>query len=74
MEIIFGASNVKHIDAAELGDPFRAIHLQGAMLNISEEVKDDLTSAEAMIKKIASGDELNACYKGKQFVDFVPRA
>ena len=73
LEKVFGKSNVKNIDAAELGDPFRAIHLQQAMLNISEEVKNDLTSSEAMIKKIVSGNVLNACYKGKQFIDFVPR-
>jgi P4 family phage/plasmid primase-like protien len=74
LERLFGKSNVKNIDATELGDPFRAIHLQNAMLNLSEEVKDDLSPAESMIKKIVTGDTLSACYKGKQFVDFVPRA
>lgn len=74
LERILGKSNVKNIDATELGDPFRAIHLQNAMLNLSEEVKNDLTPSESMIKKIVTGDTLTACYKGKQFVDFVPRA
>lgn len=70
---VFGSTNVVNIEASELHNPFRAINLQRAMLEISEEVKDDLSASEAMIKKIVSGDTINACYKGKDFIDFEPR-
>ena len=73
IEKVFGTSNTKHIDIAKIDDAFRAVHLQGAMLNISEEVKKDLSSVEETIKDITSGGSINACYKGKQFFDFETR-
>lgn len=73
IEKVFGSSNTKHIDIAKIDDAFRAVHLQGAMLNISEEVKKDLSSVEEIIKDITSGGSINACYKGKQFFDFETR-
>ena len=70
---LFGETNVQHIEASELSDKFQAINLQGALLNISDEVKNDLTPSEAMIKKLVSGDAISGCHKGKPFVTFVPR-
>ena len=70
---VFGFKNVQHIEASELSDKFQLINLQTAMLNISEEVKNDLTNSEAMIKKIVSGDTLTACYKQKPFINFKAR-
>ena len=57
----------------ELADKFQLINLQSAMLDISEEVKNDITNSEAMIKKIVSGDTLSACHKGKPFINFKAR-
>ena len=70
---VFGFSNVQHIEASELADKFQLINLQSAMLDISEEVKNDITNSEAMIKKIVSGDTLSACHKGKPFINFKAR-
>ena len=70
---VFGFSNVQHIEASDLADKFQLINLQSAMLNISEEVKNDITNSEAMIKKIVSGDTVTACYKQKPFINFKPR-
>ena len=70
---VFGFSNVQHIEASDLADKFQLINLQSAMLNISEEVKNDITNSEAMIKKIVSGDTLTACYKQKPFINFKAR-
>ena len=70
---VFGFSNVQHIEASDLADRFQLVNLQTAMLNISEEVKNDLTNSEAMIKKVVSGDTLTACHKGKPFFNFKAR-
>ena len=70
---VFDRSNITHIELSQLGDKFQLINMQTAMLNISGEIKNDISSAEDTIKNVIAGDVVSACHKGKPFVDFKPR-
>jgi phage/plasmid-associated DNA primase len=54
-------------------DRFQAIQLREAIVNIAGEIRSDLRDAEEKIKSVASGEPLSACYKGQDFVNFIPR-
>lgn len=71
---VFGHSNVTNIGLSKLAQDFQAIHLLGSMLNISAEVKSNVNGAEETFKQIIGGDEIFACYKGKDYIKFKPRA
>lgn len=71
---LFGVENVKNITPQGLTEAFEAIHLRNALLNIAGEIKTDLSSTEERLKQIASGESIQACYKGKDHINFSPRA
>jgi P4 family phage/plasmid primase-like protien len=71
---VFGRVNVTNIGLSKLAQDFQAIHLLGSMLNISAEVKSSVNGAEETFKQILGGDEIFACYKGKDYIKFKPRA
>jgi len=71
---LFGPENVSNIAPIGLTEAFELIHLRSALLNISGEIKFDLTGTEEKMKAIASGEQIQACYKGKDFVKFISRA
>ena len=58
----------------ESSQDFQAINLLGSMLNISSETKTDFYGAEETFKQVVSGDDISACYKGKDYINFKPRA
>lgn len=72
---LFGeGNNVSNIAVKDLSSPFQAIQLLGSMLNISAETRTDFADAEETFKQVVSGDNIFACYKGKDFISFKPRA
>ena len=71
---VFGEKSVSTVEMSELVDHFRRIYLAEALLNISSETKSDVRGAEAIFKKSVVGDLINGCYKGKDFINFRPRA
>lgn len=71
---LFGAENVRNITPTGLTEAFEAIHLRNALLNIAGEIKSDLSATEERLKQISSGEQIQACYKGKDHVSFVSRA
>ena len=71
---VFGPENVRNITPQGLTEAFEAIHLRNALLNIAGEIRCDLSTTEERLKQIASGEPIQACYKGKDHVTFVPRA
>lgn len=68
-----GESTVTHLTPRALLDRFQAIQLRESFVNIAGEIRSDLRDAEERIKSIASGEPLSACYKGQDFVTFIPR-
>jgi putative DNA primase/helicase len=71
---VFGKENVSRITVANLSQDFQAINLLGCMLNISSENKTEFYGAEETFKQVVSGDDISACYKGKDYITFKPRA
>lgn len=71
---LFGGENVRNTTPTGLTEDFKAIHLRNALLNIAGEIKSDLSSTEERLKQLASGEAIQACYKGKDHIIFTPRA
>lgn len=71
---VFGVENVTNITMSNLSQDFQVIHLKNSMLNISSENKSDAFGAEEIFKQIVGGDDIFACYKGKDYIRFKPRA
>ena len=71
---IFGSCNVSNVEMSSLSQDFQAIQLMNSMLNISAETKTNVAGAESKFKQITAGDEISACYKGKDYITFRPRA
>ena len=74
LEQLYGDENVTHINPQGITEAFESIHLRSSLLNIAGEIKSDLSSTEEKLKQIASGESIQACYKGKDFIHFKPRA
>lgn len=70
---VFGSENVTTITMSKLSQDFQAVHLLGSMLNISSENKSDVYGAEEVFKQVVAGDDVFACYKGKDYIKFKPR-
>ncbi len=71
---IFGSTNVSNVEMSSLSQDFQVIQLMNSMLNISAETKTNVAGAESKFKQITAGDEISACYKGKDYINFRPRA
>lgn len=71
---IFGSSNVSNVEMSSLSQDFQVIQLMNSMLNISAETRTNVAGAESKFKQITAGDEISACYKGKDYINFRPRA
>ena len=73
-QLFNGSENaVSHLTPRGLLDRFQAIQLREAIVNIAGEIRSDIRDTEERIKSIASGEPLSACYKGQDFLTFVPR-
>lgn len=71
---IFGSANVSNVEMSSLSQDFQTIQLMNSMLNISAETRTNVAGAESKFKQITAGDEISACYKGKDYITFRPRA
>ena len=71
---IFGSANVSNVEMSSLSQDFQVIQLMNSMLNISAETRTNVAGAESKFKQITAGDEISACYKGKDYINFRPRA
>lgn len=70
---LFGESHVSHLKPRDLLKDFKLIHLKDSFINIAGEIKSNFGEVEEAMKSVASGDPQIACYKSKDFVNFVPR-
>lgn len=74
IEKIYGDENRTTVSMSSLTKDFQVIHLMNSMINVSGEVKSDISGAEDVFKTIVAGGTISACYKGKDYVEFVPRS
>lgn len=70
---IFGDENISHVTPRGLLKDFQRILLRSSILNVAGEIRSDLHDCEEYLKSIASGEPQTACYKGKDFITFIPR-
>ena len=72
---LFGDGNVTHVEPTGLPQDFQRIRLKDSLLNIGADINSDFSKGEIRewLLKIADGTSIQACYKGKDHVDFIPR-
>ena len=67
------APAVSHLKPRALLDKFQLITLRESFINLAGEIRSDLRDVEEAMKSISSGEPQSACFKGEQFVNFIPR-
>lgn len=72
---LFGDANVTHVEPTGLIHEFQRIRLKDSLLNIGSDINSDFSKGEIRewLLKIADGTSIQACYKGMDHVDFIPR-
>ena len=72
---LFGDKNVTHVEPTGLTDSFQRIRLKDSLLNIGSDINSDFSKGEIRewLLKIADGTSVQACYKGLDNIDFIPR-
>lgn len=71
---VIGSENVSNVEMSAFAQDFQRINLMSSMLNISSETRSNVAQAESYFKSIVAGDTCSACYKGKDYITFTPRA
>lgn len=72
---LFGDKNTTHVEPTGLTKEFERIHLKDSLLNIGSDINSDFSKGEIRewLLKVADGTSIQACYKGMNHVDFIPR-
>ncbi len=73
LQKLFGDENCSNVDPAGIVEDFQRIYLKDSLLNVGSEIDNDFSRAEKVLKKVAAGEEVTACYKGLNYVKFYPR-
>ncbi len=75
LQRLFGNPNVTHVEPNGLPADFQRIRLKDSLLNIGADINSDFSKGEVRewLLKIADGTSIQACYKGKDHIDFIPR-
>lgn len=72
---LFGARNVSTVEPASMPQDFQRITIKDSLLNIGADINSDFSKGEIRewLLKIADGQIIQACYKGKDYVKYKPR-
>jgi putative DNA primase/helicase len=72
---LFGDANVTHVEPTGLAQEFQRIRLKDSLLNIGSDINSDFSRGEIRewLLKVADGTSVQACYKGMNHIDFIPR-
>jgi putative DNA primase/helicase len=72
---LFGDENVTHVEPTGLAQEFQRIRLKDSLLNIGADINSDFSRGEIRewLLKVADGTSVQACYKGMNHIDFIPR-
>lgn len=73
LQKLVGDESCSNVDPQGMAEPFQCIYLKDSLLNLGSEIDSDFSKAEKVLKKVAAGEEVTACYKGMDFVKFKPR-
>ena len=72
---LFGNNNVTHVEPTGLAKEFERIRLKDSLLNIGSDINSDFSKGEVRewLLKVADGTSIQACFKGMNHIDFIPR-
>ena len=72
---LFGDDNVTHVEPTGLAQEFQRIRLKDSLMNIGTDINSNFSNGEIRewLLKIADGTSVQACYKGMNHIDFIPR-
>ena len=70
VENLLGRENISSLDMKELGDRFKTSELFGKLANIGDDIEDEFINNPAILKKLTSGNPVNAERKGMDPFDF----
>ncbi len=76
MQRVFGTQNTSHVEPSGFVKDFQRIRLKDSLWNIGADINSNFSNGEIRewILKISDGTAIQACYKSKDFIDFVPRS
>ena len=74
LRMVYTDQNCTNVQPANMGDAFWLVHLKDSLLNFAAEIDSDFAKVESMMKMLADGATIQACYKGKDYIKFQPRA
>lgn len=71
---VLGRENYSSMDMANIGERFQTVPLTGKLANLGDDIANEFISGGkgAVIKKIITGDEVSAEYKGGETFSFRP--
>lgn len=75
MQKVFGTKNTSHVEPSGFTKDFQRIRLKDSLWNIGTDINSNFGSGEIRewMIKISDGTAIQACYKMKDYVDFIPR-
>lgn len=75
LQRIFGSANVSHVEPSGFPQDFQRIRLKDSLVNIGADINGNFSNNEIRewLLKVADGTAIQACYKGKDYIDFAPR-
>ena len=75
MQKVFGTKNTSHVEPSGLVKDFQRIRLKDSLWNIGTDINSNFANGEIRewMIKISDGTAIQACYKMKDYVDFIPR-
>lgn len=75
IEALYSKRNTSHVEPSGVVESFKLIQMKDSLVNIGNDISSDFTlsNIREMLNKIAGGETIQACYKGKDFIQFNPR-
>lgn len=75
MQKLFGSKHTSHVEPSGLTKDFQRIRLKDSLWNIGTDINSNFSNGEIRewMIKISDGTAIQACYKMKNYVDFIPR-
>lgn len=71
---LLGKNNYSTLDLRKLDDRFSTVMLFGAMANIGDDISEEFIVDPSVFKKIVTGEDIDAEYKGRDKFSFKPYA
>lgn len=75
IQLLYGQRNASHVEPSGLPKDFQRITLKDSLWNVGTDINSNFSNGEIRewIIKISDGTTIQACYKSKDYIDFMPR-